>query len=175
MKEDVIRAQAGDKKAFIRLIHSMEPRLYNVSRSILKNDEDCADAAQEAIIKAYKGLASLKNPDFFGTWLIRILINECNKIWNVKQKYYYGEVAEQRDYPMDNIEEKIELREAVNKLKHSFRIVVVLYYFEDLPVKQIAEILDTSEGVIKSRLHQARACLNQMLNSAGERKMNYGY
>ena len=173
MEEEVRKAQKGDKEAFIGLIRQMEQKLYRVSRSILPNDEDCADAAQEAIVKAYKGLHALKDPSLFSTWLIRILMNECNKIWNREQKYIAGEAAE-RSYSMEGFEDKIEIREAVERLEQPLKIVVVLYYFEDLPVKQIAEILELPEGTIKSRLNRARTCLSHMFTSSLERKMDYG-
>ncbi|NEN84067.1 RNA polymerase sigma factor [Paenibacillus elgii] len=174
MREEVIKAQKGDKEAFIGLIRRMEQRLYNVSRSILPNDEDCADAAQEAIVKAYKGLHALKDPNLFSTWLIRILINECNKIWNTKRKYVSGAAAEQ-SYIMEGYEEKLEIREAVEKLERPLKVVVVLYYFEDLPIKQIAEILELPEGTIKSRLNRARISLSQMFTNPLERNIDYGY
>ena len=70
-------AKSGDKAAFSELIDCHRQTLYRVAKGILKSDFDVADAIQEAIISAYKNIGSLKNEDYFKTWIIRILINEC--------------------------------------------------------------------------------------------------
>ncbi|MGM1046337.1 MAG: sigma factor [Bacillota bacterium] len=77
---EVERAKEGNHEAFINLIKPLELQMYNIAKAIVRQDEDCADAMQEAILKAYKSIANLRNPSFFKTWLFRILINECNTI-----------------------------------------------------------------------------------------------
>jgi len=79
-------AKEGDKAAFEALIIENRLSLYRVAKGILKNEEDSADAIQEAIIKAYKGIKHLKKEEYFKTWLIKILINECNAISRSKAK-----------------------------------------------------------------------------------------
>ncbi len=69
-----------DKQTFGELIMKNERQLYRIAKSILKNDEDCADAAQEAIAKGFANLHTLKKDCYAMTWLIRILINECCRI-----------------------------------------------------------------------------------------------
>lgn len=169
---DIQLARKGDKEAFIRLIRVAQHSLYGVARSIVKHDEDCADAIQETILKAWKALPSLKEADYFKTWLFRILINECNQILR----------REKRTVPSDNLPlevttvdnyENIDLLEAVNRLEETLRLVVKLHYYEDMPLKQIAEVLETPEGTIKSRLHRARLLLAEYLQGPDERKISY--
>lgn len=77
---DVVLAKKGDKVAFERLVRKHSVSLYCVARGILKCESDIEDATQETIIKAYKKLVSLRSDLYFKTWLIKILVNECNRI-----------------------------------------------------------------------------------------------
>ncbi|EPZ57339.1 RNA polymerase sigma factor, sigma-70 family protein [[Clostridium] sordellii ATCC 9714] len=74
-----------DRKTFITKVLECEKTLYNVSKSILINDADCEDAVQEAILKAFNKLHTLKNEEYFKTWLIRILMNECYRLKSKKK------------------------------------------------------------------------------------------
>ena len=74
----VNQAIQGDREAFIRLIRDIENSLYNTAKSMLRKEEDVADAIQETILNAYKSVHTLREPRYFKTWLFRILINECN-------------------------------------------------------------------------------------------------
>ncbi|WP_274652824.1 sigma-70 family RNA polymerase sigma factor [Paenibacillus humicola] len=163
-------AQKGDREAFFYLIKHIEKNLYGVARSIVKRDEDCADAIQETILKSYRSLHTLREPGFFKSWILRILINECNQIIR-KQKRTV--LAEAKDFYVfsDCEAERIDLRDAVDRLEESLRIVITLYYFEDMPLKQIADVLETSEGTIKSRLHRARLNLAKWLRIPEERNI----
>jgi len=83
---EVKKAKKGNKDSFINLINYCEASLYRISSAILKKDEECVDAIQEAILKAYYSIHKLKEPSYFKTWITRILINECYKILNNKKK-----------------------------------------------------------------------------------------
>jgi RNA polymerase sigma factor (sigma-70 family) len=162
LEHDVELAQKGNQEAFIRLIRNCEKTMYRVSKSYLKSDEDCTDAAQEAILKAYSSITSLKEPRFFKTWLIRILINECKRILiNNKRVVPLNESNEQAE--STNPYQNLEIREAIDLLDDEFRIVIILYYFEQLTSKEIAQSLQISEGTVKSRLHRARSKLAKIL------------
>ena len=76
----VRNAQAGDKEAFVDLIESCKQGLYKTAIAMLRNDADAADAIQDAVLNSYENLQSLKKPQFFKTWITRILINQCNRI-----------------------------------------------------------------------------------------------
>lgn len=152
MISTVDRARNGDKEAFIQLCREIEPEMYGMARSILSRDEDCADAMQEATLKAYQSIRKLRQPEFFKTWMLRILINECRKLQR-KQK----NVVKAND-TVDMLEcsssstqyDKIELHEAVERLDDSLQAVISLYYFQDIPIRQIADLLNISETAVKS-------------------------
>ncbi|WP_235441454.1 sigma-70 family RNA polymerase sigma factor [Paenibacillus sp. IHB B 3415] len=81
VQEDLVqRAQAGDSEVFIQLVKSLDRRMYSMAKSMVRNDEDCADAMQETVLKAFRAISGLKEAAYFNTWLFRILINECNMI-----------------------------------------------------------------------------------------------
>ena len=138
---------------FAKIVTDTAAVMYRVSKSILKNDEDCEDAVQEAITKAFLKLWSLKNESFAKTWLIRIVINECYSILRKKKNSFYNEEitleeADSNDYS--------ELYKALNELPADYRVTVVLYYIEGYSVKETAQILKVTEGTVKSRLSRGR-------------------
>ncbi len=145
LREQVLLARQGDREAFIAVVKQVESSLYHTAKSILKKEEDIADALQETIFKAYKSLHSLREPQFFKTWMFRILINECNKIVaNRSRNVLMDEFPIQLS--LSHSDEHLDLRDAVERLDEQQRLVIVLHYFEDMPVKQVAEILEISEG-----------------------------
>ena len=86
MEELIIRSKNGDEKAFTKLILSIKNDLYRIGKTRLNDDNDINDAIQETMINAYKHLKKLKDNSNFKSWVIRILINECNKIYKKKSK-----------------------------------------------------------------------------------------
>ena len=86
VEELVKRAKNKDEKAFDELILSIKEEMYLIAKTRLYSDDDIADAMQETILQCFKNLHRLKNNTFFKTWVIRILINECNKIHKKRSK-----------------------------------------------------------------------------------------
>ena len=96
MKFLVKRAQRGDDQAFVELIEENKQAMYKVAVGILKNDFDAADAIQQSILTCYEKLKELKKAQYFKTWLLRILINNCNQMLREQKKVvgiedYYGQ------------------------------------------------------------------------------------
>ncbi|MGG4552511.1 sigma-70 family RNA polymerase sigma factor [Paenibacillus humicus] len=172
---DVKRAQQGDREAFIRLFRMLEPQLYSLAKSIVRRDEDCADAFQETTLKAYKGLATLQQPKYFKTWVIRILLNECKQLLRLRSKTVVMAELPEAEPPFHYYEDssKLDLHEAVDHLDESLRIVIHLFYFQDLSIKQISSVLDISEGAVRTRLHRARGILADEIKRKQEGKLTY--
>ncbi|MDR0270811.1 sigma-70 family RNA polymerase sigma factor [Paenibacillus sp.] len=153
----------GDKNAFGTLIRAHEACLYRIAKTIVYSDEDCADAIQEAVLKAYRSIRSLREPKYFKTWLIRILINECRTL--LRQKKITIPFTELQHTPTKSDDYgQMEMIDIVNHLEEDLRVVVTLFYIEDLPLKEIAELLDQPVGTIKSRLYRARSTLAKLLH-----------
>ena len=152
------------KEELGQLILSSEQQLYATAKTILKNDQDCADAIQESIVKAFSKIHTLKKDRYAKTWLIRILINECYNI--VRQDGMKNQLDEKLMDIINQQEEKRDyskLYSAVNELKEELRIPVVLYYMEDFSVREIAQILEISEGAVQKRLARARGKLKKRI------------
>ena len=147
-----------NKETFKEKVLETESTLYNVSKSILSNDKDCEDAVQEAILKAYNKLKTLKEEEYFKTWLIRILINECYSLKRKELKTLSYE--ECFDIASDNNKDEYsELYFEIQKLPERIRITIVLYYVEGYSIKEIKKILKIPEGTVKSRLAKGRKLL----------------
>jgi len=167
----VNQAIQGDRDAFIRLIREIENSLYNTAKSMLRKEEDVADAIQETILKAYKSMHTLREPQYFKTWMFRILINECNSMLSRRSlSTSYAEVPAKQEQlsPYD----EVDMREAVDRLEESKRIVIVLHYFEDLTLRQVADTLNISESAVKMRLSRARQELYQKFKNFREVKLH---
>ena len=151
-----------NRSEFSEQVTAAETTLYRISKSILKNDSDCADAVQEAIITAYSKLRSLRDDRYFKTWLCRILINECYQICRANKRVVpfedYMETRRQPEQPGDS-----GLFDAIMELKPELRLVIVLHYIEGFQTKEIAEMLKIPEGTVKSRLSRARSELRSIL------------
>lgn len=175
MESEVKRAQQGDREAFIRLFRQLEPELYGLAKSIVRRDEDCADVFQETTLKAYKALSTLQKPKYFKTWVIRILINECNQLLRSRERFVAMAEVPETARSMDDYEasHKLDLHEAIDYLDESLRIVIHLFYFQDLPIRQISSILDISEGAVKARLHRARRILADRVKQSREGSLAY--
>lgn len=168
---DIKKAQKGDHEAFTRLFRQLESQLYRLAKTILLKDEDCADALQETTLKVYKGLANLKQPKFFKTWVIRILINECNQLLRMRERTIA--VAEFPEEPVDSYVHfgdsgNVDLQSFINQLDESLRLAIVLFYYDDLSIKQIADVVDISEGAVRARLHRARRLLSKQIHPVRE-------
>ncbi|MGG1660047.1 sigma-70 family RNA polymerase sigma factor [Brevibacillus sp. NRS-1366] len=167
--QDVECAVAGEKEAFVRLMMDMEQTLYRVSRSILKTDSECLDAVQEAVLNAFHSIHTLREPRFFKTWLIRILMNVCYRLAREKNKVILLSQPE-REETVSPFESNVELQQALESLEKDLQLVIHLHYFEGFTIKEMARIMQIAEGTIKSRLVKARATLANWYTSAeGER------
>lgn len=149
------------KETFTKLVLESEKTLYRVSMSMLKNESDCEDAVQTAILTAYEKLGTLKNEEFFKTWLVRILINVCNKQLNERKRFV--DIQECMETAAATTEINIDVKMALKQLPLKIREVVVLYYMEDFSVKEIKAILNIPEGTVKSRLSKGRELLKLSL------------
>lgn len=145
------------KEAFTQLVLESERTLYRVSMSMLKNETDCEDAVQTAILTAYQKLDTLKSENYFKTWLVRILINVCNKQLNHNKRII--DIQEYMETAVPSSDIYIDVKIALEGLPAKIREVVVLYYMENFSVKEIKSILNIPEGTVKSRLSKGRELL----------------
>ncbi len=150
------------KEQFSAKILAMERSLYHVAKSLLRNDEDCADAIQNAILKAYGKLHTLKNEKYFKTWVTRIVINESYAILRANKRLVSYEEYMSDEQAVE-AEEYSPVFEEIIKLKEKYRIPFVLHYVEGYTTAEIARMLSLSEGAVKTQLFRARNQLKTQL------------
>ncbi|MBN8850713.1 MAG: RNA polymerase sigma factor [Sphingobacteriales bacterium] len=158
----------GDKKAFEYIIRRYNQRLFRTGMSILNNDADVEDAMQTAYINAYLHLDKFKNNSSFGTWITRIMINQClgqirktRSARNISQDNSINMVTP--DSELHNKELSALLENAIEQLPEKYRLVFVLREVEDLSVKETAEVLDIASSNVKTRLNRAKTMLKDHL------------
>ncbi|MBN1044238.1 RNA polymerase subunit sigma [Clostridium botulinum] len=156
------KASKGDKQAFVQLITENKLSLYRVSKGILKNEEQVEDAIQNTILKAYENIEKLKKHEYFKTWIIRILINECKIIIKKEKRVIYLEENNIKSDYEDKYKD-MDLERALNVIDKDLRELIVLYYFDDTPQKKIAKILNINEVTVRTRLLRGRKKLYELL------------
>lgn len=155
-RTDMTKEQLG------RLIIASEDTMYHVAKTLLRNDADCSDAIQEAVVKAFTKINTLRKDALGKTWLIRILINECYAIMR-KEKRLVSLDSLSMEGKWEVTKDYSDLYEALTRLPEEDRLCVTLFYMEGYSIKEIASILKISESGVKSRLYRARNKLRQEL------------
>lgn len=173
-------AQKGDMKAFEELVARHRDKIYARAYSMMRSEEDAVDLSQEAWIKGWQRLNQFQGEASFATWMTRIVINLCLDAIR-RQKRQRAESIEGMDEESGGVErhmpvvtvnpterlERTELRaridEALGKLSHAHRTVLVLHEFESMEYKLIAKTMECSIGTVMSRLFYARRKLAALL------------
>lgn len=158
LQEKVLLAKKGDDNAFYELINEKKEILYKTAFTYVKNKEDALDIVHETVYKAYISIKKLKEPKFFNTWLTRILIN-CS-LDHIRKNKKVISMEEIIVNDKEIIEEKgreeiLDLRKAVDKLDDKYKTIVILKYFHDMTLSEIAELLESPLGTVKTNLHKA--------------------
>ena len=147
-----------DKADFTCRVLNAESSLYRVAKTILINDADCEDAVQETILRAWERRDSLRQPEYFKTWLTRILINECSRLARKRPDTVALEDCGELAAPDGGVVDTA-LREGILRLPRKLRTAVVLYYIEGYSVQETAQLTRVPAGTVKSRLSKARSLL----------------
>ena len=147
-----------NKQIFTARAMACERRLYRIARTLLRCDADCEDAVQEALLRAWAKRHTLREEQFFETWLVRILINECKNILR-RRPANTEPLPESLAAPAaDPV-----LMNALMNLPEKHRIPVELHYIEGYSIREIAGVLRLPEGTVKWRLSRGRTLLKQEL------------
>ena len=155
-----------DREQFTAAVLAAEPTLYRVAKTMLRSEHDCADAAQQAILRAWEQLDSLRSTRYFKTWLVRILINECSTILRRQQRLAPYDAAAAEAIPAPAADDHSDLYAAITALEEKLRLPVELYYLEGFKTREIAGMLGIPENTVKTRLRAAREHLRKDLKGA---------
>lgn len=151
---------------FCERVSQYRYQLYTTAYALLRNEADAEDAVCNAILNGYEHMAQLKNPKKFESWMLAITRNEALKLCNRRMDLPGNEQVEQMLPPVYNKPD--ELWDIVQTLKEEYRIVIVLFYYNSLSLRDIASVLDISLGTVKSRLNRGRKLLKEALGEQVE-------
>ncbi|PWT77992.1 MAG: RNA polymerase subunit sigma-70 [Acidobacteria bacterium] len=181
-RELISRVLAGQNNLFYELVQPYERGVFLAATSILGNDADGEDAAQEAIMKAYRNLARFRQESKFSTWLTQIAINEAKMKLRKDRRHLYESIdagqdtnegdyiptdfADWREIPSEALEQS-QLREALNNalksLPQKYRAVLVLRDVQQMSISETAKLLQISEENVKTRTSRARLQMRDRL------------
>ena len=176
LEELVIKPINKDDKAFEDIITLVKNDLYRIAQARLENIEDINDAIQETLIIAYKSIKKLNKPQYFKTWIIKILINECNKIYNLNNKKlnllkkitknkYFEKFTDEEIF---SLEKKMEVEEVLKTINYEERICLVLFYNSKYSIQEIAEILNSNPETIRSRIKRGKNKIREYNQKRGK-------
>ncbi len=167
-KEEQIRlvkkAVRGNPDAYGQLIAEHQVYLYKMAHLYVHNEEIALDVVGTTILNGYRSIRTLKEPEYFKTWITRILIHAAQN--ELKKTVYYSEldnIALPDRYTGVTLEEKCDLNSAIEQLSEKYRTVIYLKYFSEFTIKEIAFAMNTPEGSVKAYLSRAREELKQIL------------
>lgn len=182
-KAIIRQIQAGDQEAFARLVQTYQKPVYNLCLRMVSNPTDAEDLAQEAFLKAWRGLSFYKFESSFSTWLYRLTSNVCiDFLRQQKRKNTVSltvmeeeenrelEVYDPAPVPEEEAidsENRQAVADAMAQLEEEYRLVLSLRVVEELSYEQIADVLDLKVGTVKSRLARARDKLRKLLLQNG--------
>jgi RNA polymerase sigma-70 factor, ECF subfamily len=171
-------ARAGDKEAFTHLVHAYKGHLFRTALAIVRDYGEAEDVVQEAFVKAFLSLTTLKDERAFPSWLstiaTRIALDAVRKR-QTKVGSYNDDVANldaltARTARTSNSDLRLDLFEAMSKLSPEHRAVIALRELQGFDYQEIANILDIPLGTVRSRLHTARMQLRNLLHGHVERR-----
>ena len=163
----VKKAKNKDADAFTYLMQFYMKDMYRVALAILMNDEDSADAIQETILTCWEKIETLKNDQYFKTWLTRILMNHC---YDIRKKSIHTVGLNEWEEPVTEDGSNIELKEAWASMDRKYSIVLTLFYSEGYHVSEISKILRLPPSTVRTRLQRGRERLAVYYKDAGIRR-----
>lgn len=161
----VKKAIKGNEAAFEKLVKSESEKLYKTAFLYVRNKEDALDVLQETICKAFTTINQLKQPEYFSTWLTRILINTAYDLLRKRKRLVLDEdfIREMPDTSGKDIENKMDLVNAIHKLEERYRTVIILFYYQSLSIREISEVMKKPENTVKTYLRRAKMDLKMII------------
>ena len=141
-------------------------RHYRLAYSYVKNADDALEVVQESIYKAISTMDSLKTPDYLNTWFYRIIVNTAIDLLRKRKKVVVMDDETLSHYDLSTVDHyaDIDLHKALEDLPIQYRSIIVLRFFEDLKIEEIAAVLDENVNTIKTRLYKALRMLRVQMD-----------
>jgi len=180
MQRDLVeRARRGDHDAFAELAAAAISRLDGAAWLILRDPDQAKDAVQNALVRAWRVLPTLRDPDRFDAWLHRLLVNACIDEARRLRRHRVDVELTPLDAPtIDDttslMADRDQLARGFSRLEPEARALVVLYYYLDLPLPEVAIALSIPLGTAKSRLHRALQSMRAALDADARPRAEIG-
>ena len=168
-RELVDRARTGDREAFAVLASGTVDRMYAIARLILRDTELAEDATQEALVRAWRDLQNLRDPDSFDAWIRRLLVRACADVGR-RQRRWRTEITFLPTEPAapdsaSDLADRDQLERGLRRLNDRQRTMLVLHFYVGLTPTEAADALEIPVGTAKSRLHYAIEALRAALEA----------
>ncbi|MGL5438762.1 MAG: RNA polymerase sigma factor [Filifactoraceae bacterium] len=163
--ELIKRSIKGDVEYFEVLVKKYKNYLYKISYSYTGNESDSLDIVQECVCKAWLSIKKLKKYSSFKSWIAKILVNCAYDHCKTKElpSSESIEMLESKDDFECDINEKIDIRNTIHLLRYEYKTVIILKYFDDLTIDEIAKIMDVSSNTVKTYLRRAKISMKEIL------------
>lgn len=173
--ETVKKSIKGDKSAFASLVSERKNDIYRMAYSYTQNSTDAEDLFQDIVSRMYNAIRKLRQPEFFNTWTIRIVINAGMRFLKRRKSVSAREVlcydteeiegiTDKNVESAEEISENIDLMTAIDGLSGEFKTIIILRYFQDLSFEKIAEIMECPLSTVKHRHKRSLQILKNELN-----------
>jgi RNA polymerase sigma-70 factor (ECF subfamily) len=165
----VEQAKRGDRDAFTRLSFELSDRLFAVAHRILRDFDAAGDALQVTLLRMWRDLPALRDSDRVEAWAFRVLLRACHD--ELRRRNRHGpalqllEADRAADDPAIAVANREELERAFLRLPFEQRAVLVLQYYRDLTLPEIAEVLQVPIGTVRSRLHYAKRAMRSAIEA----------
>lgn len=172
MEELVVRAKNGDEKAYTQLMLAIKNDLYKICKTRIASDDDIDDIIQDTMIQTFKSIKKLKDNTKFKSWIVTILINNCNKLYKEKQKIKlitnkFSYKQNDREILIENnmikSEDDMNFYQLLDHLKYEEKVVIILYYSEKFKINEISKILHINENTVKTRIYRAKEKIKEKI------------
>jgi len=174
------RCQQQDAEAFAQLVAEQQDYVYTLARRVLRDPEDAAEMTQDVFLHVWNGLPYFRRESRFRTWLYRIVVNHClNHLRRVRREsatvqlneHLAGQLVDARNDPHTEAlksERRAFIWNQVEQLPERYRLVLTLFYQQEMSCAEIAELLGMPVGTVKTNLHRGRAALADSLPQGGQ-------
>ncbi|MFD2629659.1 sigma-70 family RNA polymerase sigma factor [Oceanobacillus kapialis] len=162
------KAIQGDKECLEKLLVIHGEQLYRTAFLYVRDREDALDVVQETSYKAFLSIGQLKKEEYFLTWLTKILINcSYDILKKSKKELPLHNLVELATDKSEHSEESLDLLEAINRLNNNQKNAIILFYFQDLPISGVAEVMNIPENTVKTYLSRGKRRLKKLLGGIG--------
>ncbi|MDN7243899.1 sigma-70 family RNA polymerase sigma factor [Planococcus shenhongbingii] len=176
-EEMIAEAIQGDRLVLQQLLKAEKEKLYRMAYTYVKDEEEALEIFQQTVLQAIESVHQVKEPAYFSTWLTRICINKALAVLKKNKKLIVMEEVEERRVESDSVDiaQQLDVADALGLLPEKYKTALMLRFYQDFTVKQIAEVMNCPEGTVKTVIHRGLALLKKDLKGvyADERQRDF--